>query len=105
MLYNTNILGYIGSENNKNHKKNILVIWDEHQKKILSELRFSENILNLKLRRDKIIVICLNKIYVFNLETFQTLDMAKILIQLLESIIVWKKQFWLILLKIEEKYK
>ena len=77
MLYNTNILGYIGSENNKNHKKNILVIWDEHQKKILSELRFSENILNLKLRRDKIIVICLNKIYVFNLETFQTVDIIK----------------------------
>ena len=74
MLYKTNILGYIGSENNKNHKRDNLVIWDEQQKKILSELRFSENILNFKLRRDKIVVICLNKIYVFNLETFQTLD-------------------------------
>ena len=79
MLYKTNILCYIGSENNKNHKRDNLVIWDEQQKKILSELRFSENILNFKLRRDKIIVICLNKIYVFNLETFQTLDVSKFL--------------------------
>ena len=77
MLYKTNILGYIGSEINKNLKRDKLVIWDEQQKKVLSELRFSENILNLKLRKDKIIVICLNKIYVFILETFQTLDIIK----------------------------
>ena len=77
ILYKTNIIGYIGSENNKKNKKDKLVIWDEHQRKILSELRCCQNILNFKLRKDKIILICLANIYIFELDTFQTFDIIK----------------------------
>lgn len=77
MLYRTNILALVGSENNPSHNKTKVVIWDDHQKKALSELKFNQTVLNIKLRKDKIIIICIDKIYVFDIETFQNLDIIE----------------------------
>ena len=46
MLYRTNILALVGSDNNMNHKRSKLIIWDDNQKKSLSELKFNQNIMN-----------------------------------------------------------
>lgn len=77
MLYKTNILALVGSEGNPIYNKNKVVIWDDFQKKSLSELKFSQNVLNLKLRKDKIVIICFDKIYLFNLSSFQNLDIIE----------------------------
>ena len=77
MLYKTNILALVGSESNPIYNKNKVVIWDDYQKKSLSELKFSQSILNLKLRKDKIVIICFDKIYLFNLSSFQNLDIIE----------------------------
>ena len=77
MLYKTNILALVGSEGNPIYNKNKVVIWDDFQKKSLSELKFSQNILNLKLRKDKIAVICADKIYLFSLSSFQSIDIIE----------------------------
>ena len=77
MLYRTNILALVGSDNNMNHKRSKLIIWDDHQKKSLSELKFNQNIMNVKLRKDKIIVVCRDKIFVFNLSTFKNMDIIE----------------------------
>ena len=77
MLYRTNILALVGSDNNMNHKRSKLIIWDDHQKKPLSELKFNQNIMNVKLRKDKIVVVCRDKIYVFNLSTFKNMDIIE----------------------------
>ena len=77
MLKKTNILALVGSDNNMNHKRSKLIIWDDHQKKPLSELKFNQNIMNVKLRKDKIIVVCRDKIYVFNLSTFKNMDIIE----------------------------
>ena len=77
MLYKTNILALVGSESNPIYNKNKVIIWDDYQKKSLSELKFSQNILNIKLRKDKIVVICLDKIYIFSLSSFQSLDIIE----------------------------
>jgi WD40 repeat protein len=77
MLYRTNILALVGTENNPIFNKNKVVIWDDYQKKKLSELKFSQTILNLKLRKDKIVVICSDKIYVFSLSSFQNIDIIE----------------------------
>ena len=77
MLYRTNILALLGSESNPIYNKNKVIIWDDYQKKSLSELKFSQNILNLKLRKDKIVVICLDKIYVFSLSSFESIDIIE----------------------------
>ena len=77
MLYKTNILALVSTESNPIYNKNKVIIWDDYQKKSLSELKFSQNILNLKLRKDKIVVICLDKIYIFNLRTFESIDIIE----------------------------
>ena len=77
MLYRTNILALVGSDNNMNHKRSKLIIWDDNLKKPLSELKFNQNIMNVKLRKDKIIVVCRDKIYVFNLSTFKNMDIIE----------------------------
>jgi len=77
MLYRTNILALIGSESNPIYNKNKVIIWDDYQKKSLSELKFSQTILNLKLRKDKIVVICIDKIYLFSLSSFQSIDIIE----------------------------
>ena len=64
-------------DNNVNNKRSKLIIWDDHQKKPLSELKFNQNIMNVKLRKDKIIVVCRDKIYVFNLSTFKNMDIIE----------------------------
>ena len=35
MLYRTNILALVGSENNMTNKRNKLIMWDDHNKKLL----------------------------------------------------------------------
>jgi WD40 repeat protein len=74
MLYRSNILALVGSENNMTNKRNKLIMWDDHNKKLLSELKFNQHIMNVKLRNDKIIVVCREKIFVFNLSNFKNMD-------------------------------
>ena len=81
MLYRTNILALVGSDNNMNHKRSKLIIWDDNQKKSLSELKFNQNIMNVKLRKDKIIVVCRDKIYIFNLSTFAEIKYTSLIYQ------------------------
>ena len=73
MLKRTNILALVGGGKVPYYPPNKLIIWDDHQGKIISKLRFNENILNVRLRNDKIITIFQNKIYIFNLNTLETI--------------------------------
>jgi hypothetical protein len=73
MLKKTNILGLVGGGQSPCFPPNKLIIWDDHQGKIISELRFNENILNIRLRSDKIISISHKKIYIFNFYTLETI--------------------------------
>ena len=71
MLFKTNIFGLVGSENNPEYKQNQVILWDDLKKTILCKYTTKDKVLNLKLRRDKIIIVCHSKIYVFNLKTFE----------------------------------
>ena len=73
MLKRTNILALVGGGKAPYYPPNKLIIWDDHQGKIISKLRFNENILNVRLRNDKIITVLENKIYIFNLNTLETI--------------------------------
>ena len=70
MLFKTNLFGIVGSDNNPDYKQNQVIMWDDSKKKILAKYSFKEKVLNLKLRRDKIIVVCKNKIHFFNIKNF-----------------------------------
>ena len=67
MLKRTNILALVGGGKNPYFPLNQLIIWDDHQGKIISKLRFNDNIISVRLRNDKIIVLTRNKFYAFNM--------------------------------------
>ena len=72
MLFKTNIFGLVGSENNPEYKQNCVLLWDDLNSTLLGKFTFKEKVLNLKLRRDKIVIVFKTKICVFNLIDLQS---------------------------------
>ena len=72
MLNRTNILALVGGGKNPKYAPNKVIIWDDHQAKVIGELRFISYVKNVKLKRDKIFIVTENKIYIF---TFNTLEL------------------------------
>ena len=71
MMYNTNIIVLVFEK-----AKNKVVIWDDHEKKNRTEITFDNNcvIKNIKLRKEMLVVILDDKIFVFNFETLKLME-------------------------------
>jgi hypothetical protein len=52
------------------------VIWDDHEKKNRTEITFTSNddIKNIRLRKDMLVVVLEDKIFVFNFETLKLIE-------------------------------
>ena len=74
MLYKSNIIALVGGGHSPKFNKNKVIIWDDYQNKIISELKFTTSVLNVKLKRDKIFVVCSRRIFIFNLQNYHNLD-------------------------------
>jgi WD repeat-containing protein 45 len=83
MLYRSNILAIVGGGKNPKYTPNKVILWDDHQSKVISELRFNSYVKNVKLKKDKynkifyqnrIIVVCETKIYIFTFISFNNID-------------------------------
>lgn len=74
MLNRCNILALVGGGKTPKYTTNKVIIWDDHQSKVVSELRFTTYVRNVKLKKDRLIVVCDQKIYIFNLLNFQNID-------------------------------
>ena len=75
MLKITNILALVGGGKKPKYPLNKIIIWDDNKIKVIGELRFNSNVLNLKIKMDRIIGVCKKKIYIFNINTLDTIDM------------------------------
>ena len=53
MLGRSNIFALVGGGKNPKFSLKKVVIWDDNQKKIKCELKFSSEVKNIKLKRDK----------------------------------------------------
>ena len=74
MLYRCNILALVGGGHSPKFVANKVIIWDDHQTKIIGEFKFTTPVKNVKLRKDKIFVILEQKIFVFDFDGFKQLD-------------------------------
>lgn len=72
MLNKTNILALVGGGINPCFCPKKIIIWDDHQGKIISTIRLNKNILNVKLTKEKVFGIIEDKIYIINLKTLET---------------------------------
>lgn len=70
MLFKTNLFGIVGSDNNPDYKQNQVIMWDDLKKNILAKLNFKDKVLNLKIRRDKIIIVTKSKIFFVQTNNF-----------------------------------
>ena len=77
MLNKTNILALVGGGKNPFCSNNKVIIWDDHQGKVISELRFNSTIKNVKLKKNHIIVVLETQIYVFKLKTLEKIDVLE----------------------------
>ena len=77
MLGRTNLLGLIGGGENPKFNPNKLIIWDACQDKVVCEIKFFSNLKNTKLLKNKIFAISERYIYVFDLKTFENIEIIK----------------------------
>ena len=71
MMYKTNIIVLVFTK-----QKNKVVIWDDHEKKNRTEITFStsSDIRNIKLRKEILVIVLEDKIFVFNFETLKLIE-------------------------------
>ena len=74
MLYKSNYLALIGGGKSPKFNNNKVVIWDEYSKRIIGELKFIIPVINIKLKKDLLFVICQSRIYLFDLNTYDIID-------------------------------
>jgi WD40 repeat protein len=77
MLYRSNILGLVGGGTYPKFNKNKLIIWDDIQRKEIAEFKFTSNVINIKLKKDRIFSICENKIFIFDYKTYKNIEIIQ----------------------------
>lgn len=74
MLFKSNIIIFVGNVQQGLYPKKKLIIWDDHKKSVIGEILFKLNIINIHVKKDIIIVVTLNKIYIYS---FSDLSLIK----------------------------
>lgn len=79
MLYRSSIFALVGGGKNPKYTSNKVVLWDDYQTKVLNEFKFTSSVKNVKLKKDKIIIVLSQRIYVYNMTTYKQIELIETL--------------------------
>jgi len=74
MLYRTNLLALTGHSASPQYPPNKVLIYDDHLQRTIGELSFRQRVLTTKLRRDRIVVVLRDRVYIYNFSDLALLD-------------------------------
>ncbi len=74
MLYESNIVLFVGRTDKGLYPNNKLIIWDDSKKAVLGEISYNNKINNICVNKEHIVVLLEKKIYIY---TFETLYLKK----------------------------
>lgn len=83
MYRESNIFIIAGSKENEKINDSDVIVWDDKKNQIIYKFKVKKKVLNLKLAFEKIIIVCKNVIYIFNLknddnlQNFQLIDIIE----------------------------
>jgi hypothetical protein len=66
MLYRTNLLALTGHANSPIYPPNKVFLYDDHLQRPIGELSFRQKVLTTKLRRDRIVIVLRDRVYIYN---------------------------------------
>ena len=66
MLYKTNLIAFVGGGKKPRFPENNVLVYDDRQQEFVMEVSLPESVLNIRLKRDKLIAVCRSQIHVFS---------------------------------------
>mmetsp|Transcript_81905 Transcript_81905/g.244211 ORF Transcript_81905/g.244211 Transcript_81905/m.244211 type:complete len:422 (-) Transcript_81905:129-1394(-) len=74
MLFRTNILAFAGGGKSPRFPPHKIVLWDDRKVRVIGELAFRSAVKSVRLRRDLVVAVLNNKVYVYGFRSLSLFD-------------------------------